>query len=178
MCIRDRLKRILVEAVVRGYLAGSGWKEYQESRSVCGVPLPEGRVPPVVEAPRMLPALPGQSLTPLLRAGAGIGHGVALVENDEDYLGLRLRTLITSEHKLTIYADQPFGELFDLVNDPDELHNRFHDPDWRAVRARLAEQLLSEVVRTDSTLPSMRSGAGDELGAESWADGGTSVRAR
>ncbi|MFM7025180.1 MAG: phosphoribosylaminoimidazolesuccinocarboxamide synthase [Limnohabitans sp.] len=37
-----RLKPIPVEAVVRGYLAGSGWKEYQESRSVCGVPLPAG----------------------------------------------------------------------------------------------------------------------------------------
>ncbi|MET1113454.1 MAG: phosphoribosylaminoimidazolesuccinocarboxamide synthase [Comamonas sp.] len=37
-----RLKPILIEAVVRGYLAGSGWKEYQETRSVCGVPLPEG----------------------------------------------------------------------------------------------------------------------------------------
>ncbi|MBY4597720.1 phosphoribosylaminoimidazolesuccinocarboxamide synthase [bacterium BD-1] len=37
-----RLKPIPVEAVVRGYLAGSGWKEYQESLSVCGVPLPEG----------------------------------------------------------------------------------------------------------------------------------------
>ncbi|MET4577044.1 phosphoribosylaminoimidazolesuccinocarboxamide synthase [Ottowia thiooxydans] len=37
-----RLKPIPVEAVVRGYLAGSGWKEYQESRSVCGVSLPEG----------------------------------------------------------------------------------------------------------------------------------------
>jgi phosphoribosylaminoimidazole-succinocarboxamide synthase len=37
-----RLKPIPVEAVVRGYLAGSGWKEYQESRAVCGVPLPEG----------------------------------------------------------------------------------------------------------------------------------------
>ncbi|MEY2685385.1 MAG: Phosphoribosylaminoimidazole-succinocarboxamide synthase [Pseudomonadota bacterium] len=37
-----RLKPIPVEAVVRGYLAGSGWKEYQEGRSVCGVPLPEG----------------------------------------------------------------------------------------------------------------------------------------
>ena len=37
-----RLKPIPVEAVVRGYLAGSGWKEYQDSRSVCGVPLPEG----------------------------------------------------------------------------------------------------------------------------------------
>ncbi|PKO43045.1 MAG: phosphoribosylaminoimidazolesuccinocarboxamide synthase [Betaproteobacteria bacterium HGW-Betaproteobacteria-3] len=37
-----RLTPIPVEAVVRGYLAGSGWKEYQESRSVCGVRLPEG----------------------------------------------------------------------------------------------------------------------------------------
>ncbi|MBK9442211.1 MAG: phosphoribosylaminoimidazolesuccinocarboxamide synthase [Comamonadaceae bacterium] len=37
-----RLKPIPVEAVVRGYLAGSGWKEYQQSLSVCGVPLPEG----------------------------------------------------------------------------------------------------------------------------------------
>ncbi len=37
-----RLKPIPIEAVVRGYLAGSGWKEYQQSRSVCGVPLPPG----------------------------------------------------------------------------------------------------------------------------------------
>lgn len=31
-----------VECVVRGYLAGSGWKEYQKTRSVCGISLPEG----------------------------------------------------------------------------------------------------------------------------------------
>ncbi|MGH8831205.1 MAG: phosphoribosylaminoimidazolesuccinocarboxamide synthase, partial [Polaromonas sp.] len=37
-----RLKPIPVEAVVRGYLAGSGWKEYQDSQSVCGVALPAG----------------------------------------------------------------------------------------------------------------------------------------
>ena len=37
-----RLKPIPVEAVVRGYLAGSGWKEYQETQSVCGVKLPAG----------------------------------------------------------------------------------------------------------------------------------------
>ncbi len=37
-----RLRPIPVEAVVCGYLAGSGWKEYQQGRSVCGVPLPEG----------------------------------------------------------------------------------------------------------------------------------------
>ena len=39
-----RLKPLPVEAVVRGYLAGSGWKEYQQDRSVCGVALPEGLV--------------------------------------------------------------------------------------------------------------------------------------
>ncbi|MFC5496752.1 phosphoribosylaminoimidazolesuccinocarboxamide synthase [Caenimonas terrae] len=38
----QRLKPIPVEAVVRGYLAGSGWQEYQASQSVCGVPLPPG----------------------------------------------------------------------------------------------------------------------------------------
>jgi phosphoribosylaminoimidazole-succinocarboxamide synthase len=37
-----RLKPIPVEAVVRGYLAGSGWVEYQQSQSVCGVKLPAG----------------------------------------------------------------------------------------------------------------------------------------
>ncbi len=37
-----KANRVDIECVVRGYLAGSGWKEYQESRSVCGVKLPEG----------------------------------------------------------------------------------------------------------------------------------------
>jgi phosphoribosylaminoimidazole-succinocarboxamide synthase len=37
-----RLKPIPIEAVVRGYLAGSGWKEYQAHQAVCGVPLPPG----------------------------------------------------------------------------------------------------------------------------------------
>ena len=37
-----RLEPIAIEAVVRGYLAGSGWKEYQAGRTVCGVALPAG----------------------------------------------------------------------------------------------------------------------------------------
>jgi phosphoribosylaminoimidazole-succinocarboxamide synthase len=36
-----KLKPLPVEAVVRGYLIGSGWKEYQDSQSVCGIALPE-----------------------------------------------------------------------------------------------------------------------------------------
>jgi phosphoribosylaminoimidazole-succinocarboxamide synthase len=38
-----------VECIVRGYLAGSGWKEYQQTGSVCGIPLPQG----LVEAARL-----------------------------------------------------------------------------------------------------------------------------
>jgi len=40
--VAKRLKPILVEAVVRGYLAGSGWKDYKESGKVCGIALPAG----------------------------------------------------------------------------------------------------------------------------------------
>nr|WP_315429031.1 phosphoribosylaminoimidazolesuccinocarboxamide synthase [uncultured Albidiferax sp.] len=58
-----RLKPIPVEAVVRGYLAGSGWKEYQESRSVCGVPLPEG----LTNASK----LPAPIYTPAAKAAVG-----------------------------------------------------------------------------------------------------------
>jgi len=40
--IVKKLKPLPVEAIVRGYLVGSGWKEYQQSQSVCDIPLPEG----------------------------------------------------------------------------------------------------------------------------------------
>ena len=58
-----RLKPIPVEAVVRGYLAGSGWKEYQESQSVCGVKLPAG----LQNASR----LPEPIFTPAAKAAMG-----------------------------------------------------------------------------------------------------------
>ncbi len=58
-----RLKPIPVEAVVRGYLAGSGWQEYQQSRSVCGVPLPAG----LHNASR----LPQPIFTPAAKAAVG-----------------------------------------------------------------------------------------------------------
>ncbi|WOP15690.1 phosphoribosylaminoimidazolesuccinocarboxamide synthase [Ottowia sp. SB7-C50] len=58
-----RLKPIPVEAVVRGYLAGSGWKEYQQSQSVCGVPLPVGL--------KNAGKLPAPIYTPAAKAAVG-----------------------------------------------------------------------------------------------------------
>ncbi|NBY27569.1 MAG: phosphoribosylaminoimidazolesuccinocarboxamide synthase, partial [Betaproteobacteria bacterium] len=58
-----RLKPLPVEAVVRGYLAGSGWQEYQHSQSVCGVALPPG----LSNAAK----LPTPIYTPAAKAAAG-----------------------------------------------------------------------------------------------------------
>jgi len=58
-----RLTPLPIEAVVRGYLAGSGWKEYQHCGSVCGVPLPPG----LQQAAR----LPQPIFTPATKAAAG-----------------------------------------------------------------------------------------------------------
>jgi len=37
-----KAKPLAIECIVRGYLAGSGWKEYKKSKTVCGIPLPDG----------------------------------------------------------------------------------------------------------------------------------------
>jgi len=58
-----RMTPLAVEAVVRGYLEGSGWKEYQESGRVCGVELPRGL--------KRAAKLPQPIFTPATKAEAG-----------------------------------------------------------------------------------------------------------
>ncbi len=58
-----RLRPIPVEAVVRGYLAGSGWQAYQDTQSICGVPLPTGL--------QNASPLPEPIFTPAAKAEAG-----------------------------------------------------------------------------------------------------------
>jgi phosphoribosylaminoimidazole-succinocarboxamide synthase len=58
-----RLRPILVEAVVRGYLIGSGWKDYQAQGSVCGIQLPPGL--------RLAEQLPQPIFTPAAKAEQG-----------------------------------------------------------------------------------------------------------
>ncbi|GAB4193843.1 MAG: phosphoribosylaminoimidazolesuccinocarboxamide synthase [Wenzhouxiangellaceae bacterium] len=58
-----RLERLPVEAVVRGYLIGSGWRDYQHSGRVCGIPLAEGL--------RQAEQLPAPIFTPSTKAAVG-----------------------------------------------------------------------------------------------------------
>ena len=61
--VAKRLKPVAVEAIVRGYLVGSGWKEYQRSGTVCGIQLPAG----LQEAQK----LPEPIFTPSTKAEVG-----------------------------------------------------------------------------------------------------------
>jgi len=81
-----RLQPIPVEAVVRGYLAGSGWKEYQESRAVCGVPLPEGL--------QNASKLPEPIYTPAAKAAAGEHDENITFDRTVEMIGLDLATRI------------------------------------------------------------------------------------
>jgi phosphoribosylaminoimidazole-succinocarboxamide synthase len=81
-----RLKPLPVEAVVRGYLAGSGWKEYQESQSVCGVALPAG----LTNAAR----LPAPIFTPATKADVGDHDENIAFERMVEIIGLDLATRV------------------------------------------------------------------------------------
>jgi phosphoribosylaminoimidazole-succinocarboxamide synthase len=61
--IVKRLKALPIEAVVRGYLIGSGWKDYQATGSVCGIALPAGL--------KLAQALPQPLFTPATKAALG-----------------------------------------------------------------------------------------------------------
>lgn len=58
-----RLRPIMVEAVVRGYIIGSGWKDYQETGAVCGITLPQGL--------QQAEKLPEPIFTPAAKADVG-----------------------------------------------------------------------------------------------------------
>ena len=81
-----RLKPIPVEAVVRGYLAGSGWVEYQQNQHVCGVALPPGL--------RNASRLPSPIYTPAAKAEVGEHDENITFERTVDMIGEDLATRI------------------------------------------------------------------------------------
>ena len=91
----EKLDMVPVECVARGYLTGSGWAEYQRSRTVCGVPLPDGL--------RDGDKLPAPIFTPAIKARLGEHDEnvdfatIARLHGDE--LAVRLRDLT-----LEVYA--------------------------------------------------------------------------
>jgi phosphoribosylaminoimidazole-succinocarboxamide synthase len=91
-----RLQPLPIEAVVRGHLAGSGWKEYQSSGAVCGVALPAG----LKNAER----LPQPIFTPATKAAAGAHDENISFEQAADMIGAETAARVR-EVSIRLYAE-------------------------------------------------------------------------
>jgi phosphoribosylaminoimidazole-succinocarboxamide synthase len=91
-----RLKPLPIEAVVRGYLAGSGWKEYQQTGAVCGVALPPGL--------KNAAKLPAPIFTPATKAEAGAHDENISFQQTVDIIGPDLAARVR-DIALQLYAE-------------------------------------------------------------------------
>jgi phosphoribosylaminoimidazole-succinocarboxamide synthase len=91
-----RLEMLPVEAVVRGYITGSGWKDYQRTGTVCGIPLPAG----LRESDR----LPEPIFTPATKADLGSHDENIDFEGAVELIGDRALTERLREVSIALYA--------------------------------------------------------------------------
>ena len=94
--IVKKLRPLPIEAIVRGYLIGSGWKDYQRTGGVCGIRLPEGL--------RQADKLPEPIYTPSSKAEAGQHDENISYEQTVDLLGEELAAKVR-DMSLRIYSE-------------------------------------------------------------------------
>lgn len=92
-----RLKPLPIEAIVRGYIAGSGWKDYQTTGAICGIRLPAG-----LQQAEKIPG--GAIFTPSTKAQAGLhDENIALAEVEQQ-LGKELTDKV-SQKAVRLYTE-------------------------------------------------------------------------
>ena len=92
-----RLKPLPIEAIVRGYVVGSGWKDYQKTGAICGIQLPAGL--------KLAEKLPGGAIfTPSTKAPAGSHDENISLTEVEAQLGKAL-TAKVSEKAIRLYTE-------------------------------------------------------------------------
>jgi phosphoribosylaminoimidazole-succinocarboxamide synthase len=92
-----KLKPLLIEAVVRGYIIGSGWKDYQETGAVCGIALPPG----LEQAQK----LPQPFFTPASKAPVGEHDENISFEDAVKAVGSRALTERVREVSIRLYSE-------------------------------------------------------------------------
>ncbi len=121
---------------------------------LCGAAMPEGETPEEPVAKCQLPALPGRSLAPVLFGQEKKVRDWVIVENDEDYLGTRVRTFLTNRYKLTLYSGhEDWGEIFDLQEDPRELHNLWRRPEAKGLKQALIAKFMHCYLEEEPAAP-------------------------
>ncbi len=94
----------------------------------------------------------GHSLRPVLQDGSAHVRDSVLVEEayQADFIGLGkdhyMQSIVTDQHRLTIYFGSEMGELYDLENDPLETNNLFDDPQAAELKTQLMSKLIQEMI--------------------------------
>ena len=96
-------------------------------------------------------AMQGVSQWDVWQGRAEAAREWAMVENRHQPTRLSLRTLITDRYKITVYRGSEDGELFDLREDPQELCNRWADPEYAAVRASMLHRFVQAEMEREPT---------------------------
>ncbi len=125
-----------------------------------------------------LPGVQGRSFAPLLRGETDQHRDAIIVERITplsdarelaekeglpepagdydpvyDPVVLRVKMLVTEDWKLLHYGSAPYGELYDVKNDPEDLNNLWDNPAYASLRARLTERLLCELIDSEVADP-------------------------
>ena len=85
---------------------------------------------------------PGISWIPLVSGKTLSVRDTVIIENDDPTTGYRIRCLVTERYRLTIYPGTQHGELFDLHEDPWELHNLWYEYPCQQLKSELLATLL------------------------------------
>ena len=67
--------------------------------------------------------------------------------------GLSVKTLTGRDYKLTYYAGQDYGELYDRYQDPEEFENLWDEDAYGDVKEFMLRKLMDRIVETEDTLP-------------------------
>ena len=95
----------------------------------------------------------GISMAGILRGDKGAGRAYAMTEFNCYDWGLSVKTLTGKDYKITYYAGQNYGELYDRNADPNEFVNLWNHPDYAAVKAQMLKKLMDRIIETEDTLP-------------------------
>jgi len=117
--------------------------------------------PSILERAGIVPwnGIQGHSLLPLISGARQKLRERLLIEEEGQryYMGfpdrVRMRSVITDRYRLSLYDGVPWGELYDLREDPDELVNRWDAPAARGLRGSLADELARAMLEHAETSP-------------------------
>jgi arylsulfatase A-like enzyme len=96
----------------------------------------------------------GVDQLPVWRGEQDQARDHALVENRHNPTTVHLRTYVNDRYKITVYRNAPYGELFDLQEDPEERCNCWDDPTYAPAKAELLHNFVqAEIQREPTRMP-------------------------